>query len=100
MKSFLISGGNFFIFSRFICIKGTHNGFKGFNRLNQALKDKFWDPFFLKVIKHWCVCKVGDELGTSIGLCARAAKPSRAKRGEVRVACAPKGRKFFKREKF
>jgi len=40
----------------------------------KQLNPKLWDPFFLKVIKHWYVCKVGDGLGTSIENPAKRAK--------------------------
>ena len=78
-----------FLFFLGLSAYGTHNGFRGFNRLNQALKGKFWDPFFLKVIKHWYVCKVGDGLGTSIDY-VRGLR-SRAERSEARVASRPEG---------
>ena len=55
----------------------------------KQLNPKLWDPFFLKVIKHWYVCKVGDGLGTSIGY-AGEAEPSEARRGVSRGALAPR----------
>ena len=48
----------------------------------KQLNPKLWDPFFLKVIKHWYVCKVGDGLGTSIDY-VRGLR-SRAERSEAR----------------